>query len=309
MHAPRKVIDMNPEKLAQVVTDGFDRATQVHDALGVDGAKEVRRNPVGDMSLECDIRCEEAVLNALRDAHVCGVAYTEEHGVVTLGDGHGLTIVIDGLDGSRRYKAAPGRERYATMVAVLNGDDPTYDDYLFCATKEHATRRLFSCGQGQSTTLKGPAGSRPLQVAAAAALKDVTLAYIDRHFAVNEAFFGSALAELSFACLSASSVHYEDLVMGTAQLVLECTRKRNLELASAYGLVRQAGGVMVTPDGQSLGRQRYRSFAQLSDKGDVHIPIVTACRQELAAETLERIRHRLPSGQWTSLTSQFGQSR
>lgn len=296
-------MDMEWEDLAQIVTAGLDRATRVHDALGADGVKEVRRSPVGEMSLECDIRCEEAVLDSLRAAHVSGVAYTEEHGVVTLGDGKGLTIAIDGLDGTRRYKMAPGRERYATMVAVLKGDDPVYDDYVFCATKEHASGRLFSCRHGRGAILREENGSRLLRVAPVAALKDVALAYLDRHFAGNEEFFGNGLPGLDFRCLSASSVHYEDLVLGTAHLVLECTRKRNLELACAYGLVREAGGVMVTPDGQSLGRQGYRSFAQFSDTGDVHIPIVTACSQELAVETLQHIRRQLPPDRWRDLTA------
>ena len=35
------------------------------------------------------------------------------------------------------------------MVAVLQGDDPAYDDYLVCAAKEHASGRLFRCMTGR----------------------------------------------------------------------------------------------------------------------------------------------------------------
>ena len=292
---------MDAGRLAQIVTQGLDRATRVHDELGSAGTREIRRNPVGEMSLECDVKCEQAVLNTLREANVGGTAYTEEHGIVRLGRGRGLTVVLDGLDGTGRYKAAPGRERYSTLVAVLQGDDPVYDDYLFCAMKEHASGRLYSCSKGGGATLVESGTEICLHVAGASSLTDVTLAYIDRHWQTNQLFFERGLAEMNLSCQNASCIYYEDLASGLAQLVLECTRKRNLEMACAYGLVREAGGVMVTPDGRSLGARRYRSFAQMNDQGDVHVPIITACTQDLASQTLDQIRRRLPPPEWSDL--------
>jgi fructose-1,6-bisphosphatase/inositol monophosphatase family enzyme len=43
-------------------------------------------------------------------------------------------------------------------------------------------------------------------------------------------------------------------------LALECTRKGNLEIAVAYGLIREAGGVMTTADGEDLGPKGYQTF-------------------------------------------------
>ena len=59
------VVNMDLKQLTKVVTQALDFATRVHDELGPAGVKEIRLSPVGEMSLECDIRCEEAVLNAL----------------------------------------------------------------------------------------------------------------------------------------------------------------------------------------------------------------------------------------------------
>jgi fructose-1,6-bisphosphatase/inositol monophosphatase family enzyme len=295
--------DTDLEQLAEVVTEALHRATRIHDDLGPAGVKEVRLSPVGEMSLECDIRCEEAVLNVLREAGLSATAYTEEHGIITLGTGKGLTITLDGLDGTSRYKIAPGRERYATMVAILQGDDPTYDDYLVCATKEHASGRMFRCTRGGRTVLEEGGVSKRLHVAPAVDLKDVALAYLDGYWLRNQQFYSRALTGLRTTYLNASCIYYEDMALGLAHLVLECTRKRNLEIACGYGLVREAGGVTVTPDGQSLGRQRYRSFAQLNAEGDVHIPVLTACSRELALQVLERIRGQLPANDWAALTS------
>jgi hypothetical protein len=42
-----------------------------------------------------------------------------------------------------------------------------------------------------------------------------------------------------------------------------------------------------------------RPLPQPGPQGDIHIPVVTACSRELATETLERIRRRLPpEGTW-----------
>ena len=253
------------------------------------------------MSLECDIRCEQAVLETLREAGLSGTVYTEEHGIVALGTSQGLTITLDGLDGTTRYKIAPGRERYATMVAVLAGDDPTYDDYLVCATKEHSSGRLFCCTRGGGTTLHEVGVARQLRVAPAVDLKDVALAYLDGYWPTNQQFYGRGLPDLRTTYLNASCIYYEDMSLGLAHLVLECTRKRNLEIACGYGLVREAGGATVTPDGRTLGMQRYRSFGQLTAAGDVHIPVITACSQKLALQVLERIRGQLTADDWRTM--------
>lgn len=295
--------DADMQQLAMTVTEALNRATRVHDELGLDGAKEVRLSPVGEMSLECDIRCEKAVLNTLKEAGLSGVAYTEEHGVVTLGAGTGLTVTLDGLDGTCRYRTAPGRERYATMVTVLRGDDPAYDDYLVCATKEHFSGRLFRCTNGSGATVEQAGVSRRLAVSTPARFEDVALAYCDLYWPTNQRFYGQGLAGLEMAYRQASCIYYEDMALGLAQLVLECTRKRNLEIACGYGLVREAGGVTLTPDGRSLGERRYRSFAQLNAEGDVHVPVVTAGSRALALEVLERIRNRLPANDWADLTA------
>ena len=91
-----------------------------------------------------------------------------------------------------------------------------------------------------------------LQAADVKTLEGVTLAYLDQFWPTNQRFYQGGLPCLEFVYMRASCIYYEDMAAGLAHLVLECTRKRNLELACGYGLVREAGGATVTPDGQSL---------------------------------------------------------
>ena len=69
-------------------------------------------------------------------------------------------------------------------------------------------------------------------------------------------------AGLSYSSLRSSAVHYAELATGKADLVLECTRKGNLEIAAAYGIIKNAGGAIITYDGEELGDKKYWSFAQ-----------------------------------------------
>ena len=81
------------------------------------------------------------------------------------------------------------------------------------------------------------------------------------------------------------ATHYVDLASGNADLILECTRKGNLEMAAAYGLITEAGGVMVTSDGFSIKNKRYLELGQKD-----YLPIVIASTIELAKELLDKLK-------------------
>jgi fructose-1,6-bisphosphatase/inositol monophosphatase family enzyme len=108
--------------------------------------------------------------------------------------------------------------------------------------------------------------------------------YIVDYFQINREVFAKRLDGFALECTRSSAVHYTDVARGTADAALECTRKQNLEIAVAYGLVTEAGGVMVTLDGASLGQKLYRAFSQ-----DRHTPIITAATRELADDIIQHI--------------------
>ena len=74
------------------------------------------------------------------------------------------------------------------------------------------------------------------------------------------------------------------MARGAADAALACKRKLNLEIADAYGLVTEAGGVMLTWDKTSLEHRHYWTFAQ-----DEHTPIVTASTLALAYDIIRCI--------------------
>lgn len=62
----------------------------------------------------------------------------------------------------------------------------------------------------------------------------------------------SKLKDYHFLHSNSSAIHYVDLAQGKVDLVLECTRKRNLEIAVAFGLINETNGIIVTIDGKSI---------------------------------------------------------
>lgn len=267
-----------------VAVNALEQATEIHNELGANGAAASCTNAFGETALECDVRCEEVVLKALESAGLCGVAYTEEHGLVQVGAGADFTFTLDGLDGTRRYVEAPGRERYATMLSILHGANPLYDDYLICASKEHALGALYLARKNGGGVLVDGKGTNSLSVSGVKKLAHVKKAYLDAYWPFNEGFYGPLTTLLAPQYLKASCIYYHDLANGQADLVFECTRKRNLELACAYGLVREAGGVVELSDGSSLGTKRYREFGQINEQGDIHIAVISAASGELLGE-------------------------
>lgn len=100
---------------------------------------------------------------------------------------------------------------------------------------------------------------------------------------INDTFV-EKLKGYKFSGSMSSAAGFADLVIGTADIVLEGTRKRNLELDSGYGLITEAGGVMLTLDDEDFGPKKYLEFGQ-----DEHIPVISASTKHLAKEFINHI--------------------
>ena len=75
-----------------------------------------------------------------------------------------------------------------------------------------------------------------------------------------------------------------DLAEGKAELVLECTRKNNLEIAIAFGLINESGGIIMGINGESIIKKDYLSFGQ-----DKYLPIISSCTKELGKDLIKKI--------------------
>lgn len=296
----------HPELLGiatSAVRQGLKSAFELHERLGQDGTTEVQSNPFGDTAMRGDIESEEVLISCLESLGKHIQVHSEEHGQLEVGDRAlpiELTAVIDGLDGSEVYKKQPGVGRYGTMFAILEGPNPAYKDYLAAGVMEHSTSRLISAVKGRGlvvTNLRTGEVSNPIANQTATLRPDSTI-YIDsakitpdiqryeQYYTTNKKAFAEPLTRAGYhhLRLGSSAAHFVSLATGEAELVGEATRKGSLEFATAYALVHEAQGVMVTLDGIDIGKKIFNDFGR-----DEHIPILAAANDELAKQAISLI--------------------
>ena len=290
------------EKIHQIqlaVKDALVKAFVTLQDLGEKGKELIQVKSYADRTLVADWTAEEAVLDSLRARNILIRVIAEEHGVVTIGNTPQFLGVLDGLDGTNPYRNELGR--YGTMFAIYEGVDPTYDDYLACGIVDHVQGEIYLTNKGQGTFAQNlkTGESRKITASEKIELKAEVKICIDGY-----PFPGSPNLEYvnkleefkpfvgTPANSGASAVYYMDLSSGRADLVIECTRKKNLEIAVAYGLVKEAGGVMVDEKGKSIGSQKYFDFGQ---KPDEHILVITAATIELVQDLIAYLKKTSPS--------------
>lgn len=273
------------ERFKQIVLDSLRRTLSAHDSLGEIGEELVQKNQFGDTALRVDIECEKVILDFLKEMRVPIRVISEEHGQVDITENPRYLGILDGLDGSNVYKKERGRARYGTMFGIFNTTNPSYSDYLVSGIMEHSTKRLFVAQRnGGAFVVKGDKRT-PVHSSGRTQLDPSAQIYIDEYFEINREIFSKKLKGFNTHYGGSSAVYYADVASGAADLILECTRKNNLEIAIAYGLETEAGAVMVGLDGASLGDKKYLEFGQKEK-----VPIITAATRELAERLLEHIK-------------------
>lgn len=281
---------VDADKLVKLGIKALENAYKIHEELGDKGLESVQKNPHGDTSLVGDIEAEKAVIDILKEANIPLRIISEEHGQVDISENPQFLAVLDGLDGTSVYKEARGKGRYGTMFGIFSNLDPTYEDYIFSGVMEHSSKKLYYATKNKGGFLVKNGKQSSLKCSSVLKLEDSRI-YADEYFDGNRNVtfiydtYLSKLKEYTFLHSNSSAIHYVDLAQGRADLVLECTRKGNLEIAVAFGLVNEAGGVIVTKDGMSIGKKKYLVLGQ-----DKYIPIISASTMELAQELIRKIR-------------------
>lgn len=277
------------EIIAQAVQRALEAALHTHDDLAERGLEVMEKNQYGDTALRADWEAEEAVLQILQELKIPVRVHSEEHGIVDIGVPRYLAV-LDGLDGTAVYKRDRIHGRYGTMVGIFDGTDPTYDAYIASGVVEHATKRLFAASRGNGAWLVAGGERAPLHTSGRTTLGKETRINIDGYFPINQRTFAEPLRPFSPVVGTpehpdASCRYYIDVAAGIDDLTLECTRKGNLEIAAAYGLIREAGGAIVDMEGESIGSRKYLEYGQAEQ-----FPIITAATPELARELIEHLR-------------------
>lgn len=271
--------------LKQIVIDALYKAYEVHQSLGASGEEVVQKNQFAQVALRVDIECEQAVLQTLQENTLAIKVISEEHGTTLIGNSQEYLGVLDGLDGSMLYKTNRGKKRYGTMFAIFDTTNPTYSDYRVCGIMQHATNRLFIAEKDKGAYILENNQEKPIHTSSKTQLGSNTKIYIDEYFEYNRTTFSQHLSEFEPKYELASSLYYADLAEGTADLVLECTRKGNLEIAVEYGLTTEAGGSVIDLEGHDIAHQSYLSFGQ-----DEQVGIISAATHSLALDLLKKIR-------------------
>lgn len=272
------------EKIEEVFISALGATRQVYEELGVYGKELIQKNQFGESSLRMDIEAEKTIINTFLKAGIPIRIRSEEHGIIETGKNPIFFGVLDGLDGSGVYRKEKGAGRYGTMLGIFSNLNPRYDEYLFSGIMEHSANKLFFSSKNKGSFMIANGLRKPIKCSSALRLGKQTKIYVDEGVEFNKAFFSKVIKGFSTFYLGSSAVYYADIAAGDADLVLECARKGNLEIAAAYGLIRESGGVMVTMDGADLGERKYLTFGQ-----DTHIPVITASTSQLAKDLIDYI--------------------
>ncbi len=271
--------------IEEIGIKALQAAFAMHESLGEGGKADLQKNQFGDTAMKGDYQAEEAILGVLKEHKTPVLVHSEEHGQVAITEHSDMLGVLDGIDGSFWYKAEWGKGRYGTMFGIFAGTNPKYSDYIFGGVMEHATKRLFYGAKGKGAYILNLASGRKekISVSRCKSLTKETKIHIDQYWDINnEVFTGKLTGYKVMEYKRCSSFHYTNTALGVADLTLECTRKGSLEIAAAYPIIMEAGGVMVSINGEPLGEKHYLEFGQ-----DKHIPIITAATQELADDAVK----------------------
>jgi len=261
------------DPIETVAIEALRNAQKTVSDLGESSKIIVNTKQRGEIALKADIEAEKTVIATLRKAKIPIRIISEEHGVVDIMPNPIYLGTLDGIDGTDALKR--GTDMYATMLSIFKNIDPRYKDFLFNGMIEHSKGNLYHTIPGQKSFM----GNIPLLCNPSATLDKSTLIFIDEYIDINIRTFTDNLKGFNTKCLGSSSHYYASLLSGEAALMLECTRKGNLEVAAAYGLVTNAGGCIVTLDGQDIGDRKYNEFGQKEQ-----IPLITAANRAILAE-------------------------
>lgn len=277
-------------KLKEIGNLALREAYETVRRLAQFGISPVKTNQFGDTALRGDVEAESAVLEVLKANNIPIKVISEEHGVTIIGDNPLYLGILDGIDGSGVYRRERDKGRYGTMFAIYKTTDPTFNDYLYGGIMEHVSNRLCFASKGKGSLTVENGEAKPIHCSQSLRLdRESSKLYADTNFdkvyktnVISDCLWG--LGGYNIACMSSSAVHYVDLASGYVDGVIECTRKGNLEIAVAFPLITEAGGVLLGVDGISLGDRKYTVFGQNN-----HEPVISACTLELGKDMLRII--------------------
>jgi len=269
---------------AEILQTALLESYRVHNELGEHGEEKIEKNQFGDTALRVDIESEKVILECLKQAKVPIRVISEEHGQVDIVEDPIYLGILDGLDGSNRYEAGRGVERYGTMFGIFSNLNPVYGDYLVSGIMEHTTGKLYAAEKEKGSTVMQRGGKTAIFVSGQEKLNERTRVYVNQYWEICRTQFSEKFRGLQFTDPRAYATYFSDLASGEVDLVVSSTGKNNLELAIGYGLITEAGGVIVDVNGEMIGDKKYLEFGQKET-----IPVIASSSTGLAKQLIQHV--------------------
>lgn len=277
------------DQTAEIGIQALRAAKVVHDQLGEDGLTLIQSpNQFREQVLKGDMETEEAVLKSLEESGLPIRVVSEEHETTDLSTKPELLGILDGIDGSSQYREGVGKLRYGTMLGIAAGVKPRYNDYLFSGIMEHSTNRLWIGIKDQGSFLVNPDGNRiQIHTSSKTVFDDSTQIYSmsPEYNDTARKYLTELVRKFKTQLPFSEAIALADIASGETDLAVEATRKGNIEQMIAFGLITEAGGIMVDKDNKSIGNQRFLKWGQKES-----VLLVTASTPELATNFLGKIK-------------------
>jgi myo-inositol-1(or 4)-monophosphatase len=234
-------------------------------------AVETGRGEGGDRTLVIDQDAEAAVFAQLDRLHAEGHRFTavsEERGEVDYGgDGDGVRVVIDPIDGSLNAKRM--MPHYALSIAVAEG--PTMADVAFGFVHDFGADEEFSARRGGGAWCGGEPldPSLPERRGRDDRLELLGIEAADPRW-VAASMEGLLATTNRLRVVGAIAVSLCQVAAARFDAMASLKRSRAVDAAAAQLIVREAGGALVIPEeglGAGLGLdERYHVIAALEEE-------------------------------------------
>lgn len=279
------------------VTEALIAANDTFHALGTSITDDVTTNQFGDTAIRIDIDAETAVIDYLAAKNINFVLRSEEHGNLPAARPAEPAVLatLDGLDGSSAFKKDPKRSWAGCMFALFDGGNPRYADYQAAGIVHHNAHMIVIAAKGQGVqvidipsraehSLPSPDKPSPT-LPVCVDLPNFTADDPIAAYGALEQTLDGICRSLGYTttCSGSTAEDFTRHLLGQSQAVVEGTRKGNLEFATAYALIHEAGGVFLDIEtGQDIGEKRFLQYGQ-----STHRPIA-ASRDSSAAKRIAK---------------------
>jgi myo-inositol-1(or 4)-monophosphatase len=201
----------------------------------------------GDTTRKIDKAAEEAIVDTLNYHKVCCTFVSEEMGTKIMGGESDLFVVTDPVDGTTN--ALHGIDFYATSIAI--SDKPSLEGVFYGLVMNLANGEVFDAGRGRGAFHDG----KPLKVSYemdfTSSIIGIDLSGIDKIMLKRVEPIILGFRHLRH--FGANSLELCQVASGLTDVFVDIRdRIRATDIAAAYLILKEAGGVVLDPTGKEL---------------------------------------------------------